>query len=62
MEIGNILNVSVIKGNENSMLGAPKSVKLDISKYINEFGNYKFMDYKQSLRNTCGWYNEENIS
>jgi UDP-glucuronate decarboxylase len=55
--IGEITNVPVLipKIGSKGISGAPEEVRLDISRYISEFGECSFLDLNQGLRNTIEW-------
>ncbi len=57
LHIGEISGVKVIFPDNvgNGILGAPEDVRLDISRYITEFGKREFVDLEIGLRNTIEW-------
>jgi nucleoside-diphosphate-sugar epimerase len=56
-KIGKICNVNVSFPENNSfaLLGAPEDVRLDLSRYNNEFGEKNFIGIEEGLKNTIEW-------
>lgn len=55
--IGEILNIPVIiPDEENKVCGASNVAKLDITRYLNEFGDKEFIDIKTGIQKTINWY------
>jgi len=60
--VGNILNVPVIKGNKKTHVTAtaPNRVALDMTKFRNEFKEYKISTkFKNGIKNILKWYKIE---
>jgi UDP-glucuronate decarboxylase len=55
--VGKITNVSVSVPNDKSegVSGAPEDVRLDLTRFISEFGNPSFCDIEKGLENTVAW-------
>lgn len=54
--VGKIMNVPVIKPeDEHSLIGSPKSVKISMNRYKNEFGDLKMTSFNRGLKNTINW-------
>jgi len=55
--VGKICGVKVIFPDKDvgGLSGAPEDVRLDISRFINEFGQRKFTDLENGLKNTIDW-------
>jgi len=48
----------IIPKNVNSIIGAPKSLDLDLNKIKKEFGSKKFIDINEGLKRTILWQKE----
>jgi nucleoside-diphosphate-sugar epimerase len=58
-KIGKILNVPVIiPTNDNSLIGAPREVSLDLSKIKREFKKNEFVSIEEGIRRTIDWQNK----
>jgi nucleoside-diphosphate-sugar epimerase len=58
--VGSITTVDVITPEEqtNSLTGSPEDVRLDISRYVAEFGSPTFVDMETGLKRTIEWQKE----
>ena len=57
-KISNKLNVNLVipEIEDNATIGAVQNVKLNIDKYINEFGNKKFVSIDNGINKTIKWF------
>jgi dTDP-glucose 4,6-dehydratase/UDP-glucuronate decarboxylase len=57
-KIARIFEVKVVIPNDTeTLLGAPKTVKLDMSRIRNEFHKTEFVHIDEGLKRTVEWYN-----
>jgi nucleoside-diphosphate-sugar epimerase len=54
-KISKLMNVEVEVGENNSLLGSPKSVNLNMSRYQSEFGELKLNELNNGLNKTIEW-------
>lgn len=56
-QIGKICGVKVFfpEKDEEGISGAPEDVRLDMSRFLNEFGQRKFTDLENGLKSTIDW-------
>jgi UDP-glucuronate decarboxylase len=56
-KIASLMNVEVIKPNtEHTLTGSPKSVKIDLKRYKEEFGFFDFESIENGLKKTIEWH------
>ena len=56
-KVAKIIGVNVVlPDNECTLDGSPKSVKIDMSRYNNEFGDFQKTSIDVGLKNTINWY------